>query len=209
MKFKGILVPLILWIFTVLPLTAQFTVGGFIDIHVAGLNVKPAGSGEEYSSYLGFGLGGMITYPLKNGFAIQGEPSILQKGGKVTEDDETYTLKLLYFDIPVFLRYDIVPGNYKSFLPYVILGPYLGFRASAKVALPNGGMQDAGDEFSVVDLGLGFGGGVEMPYNYMVFFGEIRYVAGLLDINKESGESKVRNRGLQVLFGIKVPIKER
>jgi len=190
--------------FIIVPLTAQLTVGGFIDFNIAGISVNPGGDDEDYSSYLGIGIGGIVTYPLKNGLALQAEPMILQKGGKVTEDDETLTLKLLYFDIPVFLRYNFAVSE--SYLPYVILGPNLGFRTSAKVVFPDGSSFDASDEFSSIDLGLGLGGGVEVPLSKLILFGETRYVFGLNDINEESGESTVKNRGLQILLGVKVPI---
>ena len=204
MKTKGILLAMALMGFIMLPLTAQMTVGGFINFNIAGISVNPGGDGEDYSSYFGIGIGGIVTYPLKNGLALQAEPMILQKGGKVTEDGETLTLKLLYFDIPVFLRYNFAVSE--SYLPYVILGPNLGFRTSAKVAFSDGSSFDASDEFSSIDLGLGLGGGVEVPLSKLILFGETRYVFGLNDINKESGESTVKNRGLQILLGVKVPI---
>jgi len=205
MKIKGVFLTMILWTISMVPLTAQLTVGGFMNINIAGLNVNPAGSGEDYSSYLGLGFGGILTYPLMNGLAIQGEPMILQKGGKITEDDVTLALKILYFEIPVFLRYNIAISN-ESILPYVILGPNLGFRASSKVVFPDGGSSKNNDEIAGIDLGLGFGGGVEIPYGNFIIFGETRYVFGLNDINQESGESKVSNRGLQILLGLKVPL---
>ncbi|MCK5694142.1 MAG: PorT family protein [Bacteroidales bacterium] len=205
MRIKGTLLAMAFCAFIMFPLSAQLTVGGFIDFNIAGLSVKPAGSDEDYSSYLGFGLGGIVTYPLSNGLALQGELVLLQKGGKVTEFDETLTLKILYIEIPLFLRYNIAVSE--SYLPYVILGPNLGFRASAKVVFPDGSSSEANDEFSVIDLGLGLGGGVEVPYGKLIFFGETKYVFGLNDINMESGESTVKNRGLQILIGAKVPIK--
>ena len=204
MRTKGILLAMALMAFMIVPLTAQLTVGGFIDFNIAGINVNPGGDDEDYSSYLGLGFGGIVTYPLKNGLALQAEPMFLQKGGKVTEFDETLTLKILYFEIPIFLRYNFVVSE--SYLPYVILGPSFGFRTSAKVVFPDGGSSDASDEFSVIDLGLGLGGGVEVPLGNLIVFGETRYVFGLNDINMESGESTVKNRGLQLLFGVKVPI---
>lgn len=205
MKCKGIIIAWIIGTFALAPLSAQLTVGGFLDLNIAGLNVKPEISTEDYSSYLGFGLGGVVTYPLGNGLAVQGEPAFLQKGGKVTEDNETLILKILYFEIPVFLRYNIALSN-ESVLPYVILGPNLGFRASSKVVFPDGSSSENKDEIKGIDLGLGGGAGVEVPYNNLIFFGETRYVFGLTDINNETGESKVMNRGLQILLGIKVPL---
>ena len=88
----------------------------------------------------------------------------------------------------------------------MILGPNLGFRASSKVVFPDGSSSKNNDEIAGIDLGLGFGGGVEVPYGNLIIFGETRYVFGLSDINQESGESKVSNRGLQILLGLKVPL---
>jgi len=197
-------------IVTMVPLSAQLTVGGLLDLNIAGFNVKNGGgTGEDYTSRLGFGVGGVVTYPLMNGLAIQVEPMILQKGGKVTEFDETYINKLLYFEIPVFLRYNIALSN-ETVLPYVIVGPNLGFRVSAKVKFSSDGfIADAKDQYKGIDFGLGLGGGVEVPHGNLIFFVETRYVFGLANINQEfgqSGEVKVMNRGLQVLLGVKVPI---
>ena len=209
MKLKGTLLVMILGFLTMVPLSAQLTVGGFLDLNIAGFNVKSGGgTGEGYTSYLGFGVGGMVTYPLMNGLAIQVEPVILQKGGKVTEFDETATVKVLYFEIPLFLRYSIAL-NTETVLPYVIVGPNLGFRASAKVKWPDGSTTDVKDQYTGIDLGLGLGGGVEVPYGNLIFFGETRYVFGLNNINQEygqTGEVKVMNRGLQIILGIKVPV---
>jgi hypothetical protein len=205
MKIKAIVLALFLWGLVMVPVSAQLTVGGFLNFNIAGLRVNPAVTGEDYSSYFGFGAGGIVTYPIGNGLAVQGEPMILQKGGKITEEGETFALKTLYIDVPVFIRYNIALSN-ESVLPYAILGPNLGFRASSKVVFPDGSSSNNNEEIAGVDLGLGFGGGVDVPYDKLIFFGETRYVFGLSDINQESGESKVYNRGLQILLGVKVPL---
>lgn len=49
---------------------------------------------------------------------------------------------------------------------------------------------------------IGVGGGVRLPRGNKTFFAETHYVLRLVDINKEAGESKVKNRGLQVVAGI-------
>jgi len=206
MRIKSIFLAMALWAFTMVPLSAQLTVGGFLDFNIAGLSVNPDVSSEDYSSILGIGFGGIATYPLSNGLALQAEPMLLQKGGKVTEYDETFTLKILYIEIPVFLRYNFEVSE--SVIPYAILGPNLGFRASAKVIFPDGGSEKINDDFSGIDFGLGLGGGADVPLGSLIVFGETRYVFGFNDINNESGESTVRNRGLQILFGVKVPINK-
>ena len=209
MKIKGTLLAMILGVITMVPLSAQLTVGGFLDLNIAGLSVKSGGgTGEDYGSYLGFGVGGVVTYPLMNGLAIQVEPVILQKGGTVTEFDEKATVKVLYFEIPLFLRYNITL-NSETVLPYVIVGPNLGFRAAAKVKWSDGSTIDVKDQYTGIDFGLGLGGGAEVPHGNLIFFGETRYVFGLNNINQEygqSGEVKVMNRGLQIVLGVKVPV---
>ena len=207
MKSKGFFLACILTACSVAPLSAQLTVGGFIDLNIAGLNVASHSTGEEYSSFLGFGLGGVVTYPLTGGLAIQGEPMFLQKGGKITEDGETLALKILYFEIPVFLRYNIALSS-GTVLPYIIAGPNLGLRAASKVVFPDGSSSDNKDEINGADVGLGVGAGVEVPYNNLIFFGETRYAFGLTNINSQTadGESTVKNKGLQILLGVKVPL---
>ena len=198
-----------LCICSLIPLSAQLTVGGFIDLNIAGLNVASHSTGEEYSSFLGFGLGGVVTYPLTGGLAIQGEPMFLQKGGKVTEDNETLALKILYFEIPVFLRYNIALSS-STVLPYIIAGPNLGLRAASKVVFPDGSSTDNKSEMNGAEVGLGVGAGVEVPHDKLIFFGETRYGFGLTNINAESvdGESTVKNKGLQILLGVKVPLEQ-
>ena len=177
-------------------------------MNIAGLNVASHSTGEEYSSFLGFGLGGVVTYPLTGGLAIQGEPMFLQKGGKVTEDNETLALKILYFEIPVFLRYNIALSS-STVLPYIIAGPNLGLRAASKVVFPDGSSTDNKSEINGADVGLGVGAGVEVPHDKLIFFGETRYGFGLTNINSETvdGESTVKNKGLQILLGVKVPLE--
>jgi len=58
----------------------------------------------------------------------------------------------------------------------VILGPNLGIRASSKVVFPDGSSSNNNDEIAGADLGLGFEGGVEVPYGNLIIFGETRYV---------------------------------
>ena len=187
-----------------LPLSAQLKIGGFVNFNIAGINVKPDVSTEEYGSHLGLGIGGIASYQIKGGLELQTEPMILQKGGTVTEFGDKAIIKITYFEIPVFVRY-MIPVN-ETILPYVLAGPNVGLRASAKVKFPGEATYDANDQFAVLDLGLGLGAGSEYILGSLILFGELKYVVGLNDINAEANESKVRNRGLQILMGVKVPI---
>jgi len=90
--------------------------------------------------------------------------------------------------------------------PYVMAGPSLGFLLSAKYDFKDGPEYDAKDETKGLDLGVGLGGGVSIPRGDKTFFAEARYVLGLTNINDESDESTVKNRGLQVLVGATIPL---
>jgi len=204
MKMKTMYMALCLGVWVCLPLSAQLKVGGFVNLNIAGISVKPDISTEDYGSYLGLGLGGIVNYTLMDGLELQAEPMILQKGGTIQEFGDKVILKITYFEIPVFVRY-IIPVN-APILPYVMAGPNLGFRASAKAVYPGEGSSNENDQFSALDLGLGLGAGTEYLLGNLILFGQLKYVFGLNDINAESGESKVRNRGLQIQMGVKVPL---
>jgi hypothetical protein len=46
----------------------------------------------------------------------------------------------------------------------------------------------------------------EFSHENLTFFAETRCVVGMANINKESDESAVKNRGLQVLVGVTLPV---
>jgi len=94
----------------------------------------------------------------------------------------------------------------EALLPYAMAGPSIGLLTNAKLKVKDGGEQDEKDNTNFFDFGVGFGGGVEHPRGNMTFFAEIRYVLGLTNINKESDESTVKNRGLQIVAGVTIPI---
>ena len=93
-----------------------------------------------------------------------------------------------------------------SLVPYAMAGPSLGFLTGAKFENEEGDSQDEKDNTNTFDFGLGLGGGVSIPHGNHTFFAETRYVLGLANINKESDESTVKNRGLQIIIGVTFPV---
>ncbi len=129
---------------------------------------------------------------------------LLQKGGKIETSSGVAIYKVNYLEIPLMLRYTI--QHSASLLPYAMAGPSIGLLSSAKLDIKDGGEQDEKDNTKIFDFGLGIGGGVKIPRGNMTFFAETRYVLGLANINKEAGESKVKNRGLQLIAGVTIPV---
>ncbi len=190
--------------FSFFPLQAQWEVGGLTGFNVASISVNPGSSSEDYSSRMGFGIGLVADRPLTEQLYLHAEPMFLQKGSKLETSNFTGKYKVNYIEIPVMFKY--VFQNSASFIPYAMAGPSFGLLTSAKLDIKDGGEQDEKDNTNSFDFGVGFGGGVTYPYENKTFFAEIRYVLGLTNINKESDESTVKNRGLQVFVGVTFPV---
>ncbi len=186
------------------PLQAQWKVGGVIDINLASISVDPEPSSEDYSSRIGVGFGVVLDRELSGQIDLHLEPMFLQKGSTIKEGGDEATYKLSYLELPVMFRYNIQSDA--SAQPYVMAGPSLGLLLNAKVDFKDGDEFDAKDETKSLDLGLAFGGGVSIPKGDKTLFAEARYVLGLTNINDESDESTVKNRGLQILVGATIPL---
>jgi opacity protein-like surface antigen len=194
-------------IFTMLsffPLQAQWEVGGLIGLNISNLSVNPGSSSEDYSSRLGLGIGVVVDKPLSDQIHLHAEPMFLQKGSSLETSDFTAVFKLSYIELPIMFKY--VFQTSASVIPYAMAGPSIGLLTSSKVDFEDGGEQDEKDNTNIFDFGLGFGGGISLPHENLTFFAETRYVFGLTNVNKESDESTVKNRGLQVIIGVTFPV---
>ena len=69
------------------------------------------------------------------------------------------------------------------FAPYAMAGLSLGLLTGAKFEATEGNSQDEKDNTNSFDLGL-----------------------GLANINSEADESKVKNRGIQAVVGVTIPV---
>jgi len=194
-------------IFTMLslfPLQAQWEVGGLFGFNVASISVNPGSDSEDYSSRLGFGIGLVADRQLTDRIYLHAEPMFLQKGSKLKTSNFTAVVKLNYIEFPIMFKYIFQISD--SWIPYAMAGPSIGLLTTAKFDISDGGEQDEKDNTNTFDFGLGFGGGVSYPHNDKTFFAETRYVLGLTNVNSESDESTVKNRGLQVFVGVTFPV---
>lgn len=204
MRSNKFIIVVFLAVLFVLPLQAQWDVGGVIAFNLASISVDPEPSTEEYSGRLGFGIGAVADRPLTDQIDLHAEPMYLQKGGKIKEGGNEAIFKVHYFEIPILFRYNF--QNDGSAKPYAMAGPSIGFLLSSKADIENGPELDQKDETKSLDFGLAVGGGVKLPRGNKTFFAEARYVLGLSNTNDESGESEVKNRGLIVLGGVTFPL---
>ena len=186
-----------------IPLQAQWEFGGLVDFNLASLSVNPASSSENLSGRFGFGIGAVVDRPLTEVIILHVEPMFLQKGGTIETSTFTLVYKVSYIELPIMIKYAFQINS--SLMPYAMAGPSIGLLTSAKYDDNDGTVQDEKDNTNGFDFGLGLGGGVSYPHGNMTFFAETRYVFGLANINKESDESTVKNRGLQVILGVTFP----
>lgn len=90
-------------------------------------------------------------------------------------------------------------------MPYAMAGPSVGLLAKAKYDSGDN-EQDATDETRKIDFSAGFGLGVQIPEGNRMLFAEVRYLLGFVNINNQTDESTVKNRGVQFLVGITIPL---
>jgi opacity protein-like surface antigen len=182
---------------------AQWSVGGVVGMNAASIKVTPEVSSEAYSGRAAFAIGAVVDRQLMDNLDLHMEPMYLQKGAKVGDVGFSATFKLNYFELPVMVRYSL-PLDLPV-MPYVMAGPSVGLLSKAKYDWEDG-EDDATDETRKIDFSAGFGAGVQIPEGERMLFAELRYLLGFVNVNNEVDESTVKNRGLQILVGITIPI---
>ncbi|MDQ2655812.1 MAG: PorT family protein, partial [Bacteroidota bacterium] len=121
------------------------------------------------------------------------QPELLYNsvGAKIDDD----ALKANYLSIPIMIQYNPVP------VFNIHAGPQIGFLLSAKAD-----DEDIKDQYKGLDLGLGFGAGVNLPMGLGI---TARYVMGLANIMDDSGDADfgdvtVKNTAFQVSLTYKL-----
>jgi hypothetical protein len=90
------------------------------------------------------------------------------------------------------------------------LGPSVSFNVGSEIETSHG-TEDLDSVTRSVGFGGTFGGGVEYLFSSVTLAGEVRYGLGATSIVEDiAGQSvDVKNRGLGVLFGVRLPIGAR
>jgi hypothetical protein len=104
-----------LCLLSLLPVKAQWEVGGLINFNLAGISVQPEISSEDYSGRLGFGIGAVVDRALTDVITLHLEPMFLQKGATVKDSEVTLKFKVNYIELPVMVKY--------AFRPLLLLCP--------------------------------------------------------------------------------------
>jgi len=208
--------------------TSKFSLGiigglNFADMHFPNQDADD----QEISTRLGFGIGAVLDIRISEKIFARIEPMYLQKGGKVEEGSDPVNqpegqINLSYIEIPLLIQYTF--GN--RIKPYLIAGPTLGYNLTSEIEFDLTGLKFKGDLKEVTetfDLGLTFGGGVQMLVGFGIIFLEGRYSYGLLnqrksgtvtvssnglefELDADKEDDKYTNRGFQLLVGVLFPL---
>jgi len=173
-----------------------------------------------------FGL--TAEFPIVKGLSAKIEPVYINKGAKLMEGEDPMEepeaeLKSTYIDLPVLLKYSFLEG----ISPYLIAGMTLGYQVDTKLDVIFPGLEttiEMKDVTENIELGISFGGGLEVPINSINLFFDCRYTLGVtnmqqtgtvmadvggvqVQVDYDKDENGYKNRGIQLLIGVAYSIK--
>jgi Outer membrane protein beta-barrel domain len=184
---------------------AQVKISGGVlaGLNMANVKVDPTPAGVDFSNLTGFAVGGVLNFEFAGGFGIQVEPMYIQNGAKVSSGGTEAKIKANYIDIPAMLVYTFATGQ-GQVEPYVMAGPVLGIRLSAKET--DGSDVDIKDFIKSTNFSGTFGAGVKIPVGMNRVFVEGRYTIGFSDINNGFAPGyTIKTKGLAFFAGITFP----
>lgn len=147
---------------------------------------------STWERYMGFTAGVFFSLALTDNLDVQPELLIVQKGihGKGLNVDQGVILifRFNYLEIPLLFRYSFSGGEGRAPRPYILAGPYLGFKLSAKETLEysNETVAKKDVEIKNTDFGLTAGVGLSIPIGSGAALAEIRYSHGFSEVFKGS-----------------------
>ena len=179
--------------------TAQVQVGAKVGFDMTNFWGEDVNHGMKPSYQAGL----MMEYKFNNSnFAIAPEIVFAAQGGKFKNKAEIFGIKILdndityntnYINIPVMLKYYVVPDFSIDF------GPQLGINVYSKYSVEDvDDAIDLKDRTKDVDFGLGLGGTYNLTSNAFL---QARYTMGLTKVF--DGGADCKNGNIQIAFGMK------
>jgi hypothetical protein len=146
------------------------------------------------SMRIGGAFGGGVSVMINDKITFDPEVLYSMEGVKVKFSGLEGTSAIDFVRIPLLLRIGAGSGARAG---YIVLGPAIGIVTRAKNSVDGGESEDFKSELKSTDLAIVFGAGVQANK----FFFEGRYMAGLTDLSKESGDDSARSQVVGVLLG--------
>ena len=191
---------------------ARNRIGFTGGLSLASIGESPAFEFEdiEFAARRGFGLGAFYERNLSAKIALRFESSYIQKGGGFPlffpggfnnfGFQREAEIKSAYIESVALLG--VLPGK-GGIRPYLMVGPTISYLLDAQIDLvdsPTPGF-DITDTTNKVDFGAIICSGIRFNYIFI----EARYALGFGDLGLPLAE-KIRNRGLQSMVGLSLPL---
>ena len=207
----------------------KYSIGVIGGLHISDMYFEnnQGANDQEISSLTQFGLGALIDIRLSPKSSIYLEPMYLQKGGKIEEGSDPANqppgeITTAYLELPILFKYTFG----EKIMPYVVVGPSVGYLLSSELVFEISGYNFTGDFSDVMesfDLGVTIGGGLQYPVSFGLLFIEAKYNYGLInqmkggtvtlesngievDLTLDKEMDKFINRGFQILAGASFPL---
>lgn len=191
------------------PVCAETGAGFFGGAAFSKLAESPLEEGVSLGTGAGLAAGGILDVGLGSRFSLRLEPGYVERRPELTFEPDgflfrermTASIRLGYVEMPVLLTVKLGSGGAR---PYLMAGPSVGYLTKAR-AEAEGESEDVKESLVDWDFGVGAGAGLEFGRGRTRGFVEARYTWGLTNLNAEQGasdDSKVKNRGAQVLAGV-------
>lgn len=193
-----------------MPNSAEAQFSGGIKLGLASTTLRGSDS-ENPGSLTGLVVGASFVRELTPSIGIQPEILINAKGAEDSEGGTAAKLRIRYVSIPVLVR--VQSGNLEAQLrPFAIAGPTVGFKTGCKVTIKESGITSEGGcddfEFDVksLDYGVVFGIGTDYSSPRALLSVDLRYDMSVTTIDSGSPAADVRNRGLVLMAGFRIPL---
>jgi opacity protein-like surface antigen len=183
----------------------EVRVGPVAGVSATTVSVDNTEPGIKFDPAARLAVGVSAEFPLGKELSLVLEPTYMGKGTKLKESGSSdgggsTDIRLNYVEIPVLMKVGL--GGHGA-RPYLIGGPTLGLRTSAK-SVVEGSTEDIKDQVRSTDFGVAFGGGVEIPVGKARVSLEGRYHLGLqnLNVSIDDPEGTAKNRALLFRVGL-------
>lgn len=197
----------------------QISVGPRVGINLANFSVDEEEDFDELDNRLGFLAGAVGEFRFTENLALQSELGFIQKGAKskfsytdpqLGEISEESEFIFNYLEVPVLFKAGTSFGQTRL---DGLIGPSFGYAMNAKGKYKTtiGGETEEVEEdldfddndISRFDLGLQFGAvlGIDVSETAQIFV-DGRYLLGLSNLNENSEDGDIKNKGLAFSAGV-------
>jgi hypothetical protein len=177
---------------------------------LAGVDVADQAGEDAFSPHDRFGFigGASATFRVAPRWSVQVDALFVQKGGKENSDNDPGDVPdefvVHYLSFPVLLKFAAGTGGTR---PSLFVGPSFAFEMDCTYdAFPDGTSNpvdcpDAGLQTRSLDVGIAFGGDIEIPLGSGHFVIDGRGVVGLTSFDDSDAGLDFKNRFLALMVG--------